>query len=422
MKKSCLALAFLVACQNGAPAIGDDDIDQTALAETRGGYLSDALSLGTWGDVVSGADALSINDTPNPTPLLTSTSTLDDDRARTGTALSMMSYNVALLDASLFFGVIQSYRRTPTLEDRRRVIPQMVVDTNIDIILLQEVWIDEDVERFARAAEGAGYLWFAQDRANYNDGLVTLIKSSIVQGAVDFDAVPYDAQDNLENFPGPGIRRGYVAVHTTHPELGPLHVYNTHMQAFPEAWKNRLLQARQLGIAVRTEAGDDLALVGGDMNAGPYYKSAQWQLPDDKTLGAWFENTLSYPALASYGDLDDLLIMARAGDAALLDVSMGDLVVNNPDEALQTPGGDDVFCTNPAVIFTATDCNQLYFDQYAGTEYPARLDHVLVHDVGGRVAVTSGDLMFTEKQNFAGVNIEPSDHFAVKVTMVVAPQ
>jgi hypothetical protein len=332
-----------------------------------------------------------------------------------------LSYNVALLDVALF-GVFEGFRRTPTLEQRRRVLPGLVTARDADIVMLQEVWRDQDVEGFARAGLAVGYQAFVHDRSDYNDGLLILLHNRILNGRVDVDATPYATQDNTEYFPGPGIKRGFMSVRFTHPQLGVMHVFNTHMQAFPDQWKNRLQQARQMGIAIRDGAGENLAIVGGDMNAGPYYRDAVWKLPEDKQQDSWHQNALSYPALLTYGALDDLLIMGRAGDDALFDVSLGDTIVNDPSEALTTPGASATFCTDtPPVIFSATDCNELYFQQYAATEYPARLDHLLVHDPKGQVKVTKSGLTFTEKKKFYDVTIEPSDHYGVFANLVIAP-
>jgi exonuclease III len=420
MRTVSLVVVLTLACSTERVALGDDVTDNVRVSSTRGGYLSSALAgEPTWADVLAAGDGLGLSTAPDPSSLLSAMSIVDDERSLSGTGLSVLSYNVALLDVALL-GVFEGFRRTPTLEQRRRVLPGLVIERDADVVMLQEVWRDQDVERFTTAGTAAGYAVYVQDRSQYNDGLAVMIKKEIINGNVDINATVFATQDNTEFFPGPGIKRGFLSVHIIHPQIGSMYIYNTHMQAFPDQWKNRLQQARQMGIAIRDEAGEDLAIVGGDFNAGPYYRDAVWKLPEGKEQGSWHQNALSYPALLTYGGLDDLLIMGRAGDDALFDVSLGNTVVNDPTTALETPGASATFCTDtPPVIFSATDCNELYFQQYAATEYPARLDHLFVHDPAGRVRVTQSGLTFTEKRRFDDVEIEPSDHYSVFARLVV---
>jgi endonuclease/exonuclease/phosphatase family metal-dependent hydrolase len=73
-------------------------------------------------------------------------------------------------------------------------------------------------------------------------------------------------------------------------------------------------------------------------------------------------------------------------------------------------------------VFTGTDCNRLYFEQYAGTEPPARLDHVLLRDPERRVRVVGAGLTLTERHALgaAGGAVELSDHYGVRATLRVA--
>lgn len=431
---SVAVVSVVGGCDLGAVALGGDETDDFQIGESAAtAHLKDAIEGGddmTFRQLFEKGDGLTFgDDAPNPTALLTSTNTRDDAFDPAGRfPLTVLSYNVAMLNVDLF-GFIP-YAETPELETRRKTTPAKILGRGDDVVLLQEVWLDEDVEEFFATADELGYHGFVQDRSGHNDGLAIFIKDSAIAGGttqeVDFGA--YGSQNATEYFPGPGIQRGWLSVRFIHPDIGPIRVYDTHMQAFPENWGGRMKQGRELGIIMRTtpeEEGtpDDLSLLGGDFNAGPYYKKAEWEVPDGSTQNRWFHNTLSYPVLLTYGDLIDLAIMGRPAELALADITLGDTVVNDAGAALDVPGAAEGWCDEtPAVTFTATDCNSLYFQQYAGTEYPARLDHVFGHDPDGRIVARSSELVFTEKESFGDVDVEPSDHFGVAVNLLITPK
>lgn len=407
-------------------ALGTRELDARRLSESNNlnhlfRALGEDLTLRGLFERGDGADPLRA---PDPTSLLERTSTRDDARAGVpGVRVSVLSQNVALLDAKLL-GFID-YARTPLLDERREALPAVFLEGAPKIVLLQEVWLPEDVDGFQAAAEARGYLAFPGSREGHNDGLMTLIHGSLVEdeSAMESGVVAYQAQDGLEHFPGPGIKRGYQWVRFSAPQLGTLVVFNTHMQAFPGSWKQRLSQARELGLAVLAKAGDEaLAFVGGDLNAGPYYKKKKWALPDGSVDGDWWQNAFSYPVLLEYGGLEDLFIMGKPLAEAARDVTLGDTVVNDPARALEVPGAEEGFCEGtPHTTFTVSDCNALYFAQYGGTEYPARIDHVLVRDVSQRVFVERSAVVFAEPLDFGGQTSEPSDHYGVRVDLVIEP-
>jgi endonuclease/exonuclease/phosphatase family metal-dependent hydrolase len=426
-----LAFAGLVACDNGPVALGGDETDDFLIADAAAtAHLGRAIDGGdalTFRQVIEQGDGLVFSSTPDPSTLLSDTNVVDDTRVRTGRRpLSMMTYNVALLDVNIF-GVIP-YAETPDLQRRRDVIAGLIFDRGVDVVLLQEVWLAEDVEEFTRTAEEFDYRVFLQDRTGHNDGLMTLVRKAIIQPGTesDFDYGAYGSQSSTEYFPGPGIQRGWNSVRFIHRDIGPIQVFNTHMQAFSENWLGRVKQSRELGILMRSavdseETHHELVFAGGDFNAGPYYKNSNWKLPDGSEQDIWLHNAISYPVLLAYGDLVDLAIMGRPAADALADVVLGNTVVNDPGKSVSVPGADEGWCeTTPHTTFTASDCNSLYFAQYAGTEFPARLDHLFAHDPDERIVVTSSALTFTEKVTFGDKEVEPSDHYAVVVEMLVS--
>lgn len=414
----------------GQIALGGDDTDGFQIgASAATAHLADAIDGGgdlTFQQLFEKGDGLTFKDAPNPTKLLSDTNARDDDFPTSGRfPLTVLTYNVAMLDVDLL-GFIP-YAETPELNTRRKDTPAKILGRGADIVLLQEVWLAEDVEEFFATADEFGYRGFVQDREGHNDGLAIFIKESDIAGGtttqVDFAA--YGSQNGTEYFPGPGIQRGWMSVRFVHPDIGGVRVYDTHMQAFPENWAGRMKQGRELGIIMRTapeEDGtpDDISILGGDFNAGPYYKKAEWNAPGGVKQDRWFHNELSYPVLLTYGDLIDLAIMGRPAEEALADITLGDTVVNDADASTEIPGAEEGWCDKtPAITFTATDCNSLYFEQYAGTEYPARLDHVFGHDPDGRIIASRSEIVFTEKERFGDVDVEPSDHFGVEVDLLI---
>lgn len=354
---------------------------------------------------------------PNPTTLLKDFETENNTRAHDGTLLSVLTYNVALLKAEPF-GI--HYAVSPNLDLRLPVLPAQVMSAGFDIICLQEVWHDFSLQKFKDEAPARGYRLFAQDRSKYTDGLVILVKESILADGDNpsVENVPYESQDPKEFWPGPSVKRGYLHVRINHRTLGAMDIFDTHSRAFPENWMARMEQGRQLGLAVKDAAGSDgLAFVTGDMNAGPYYREDTWTSPDGKEHKDWFSNALSWALTMHYGGLDDLFAMGTEAQ----DVYQGNTVVNHWRDATSTPGSLPGWCARtPNVVLTATDCNALYFQQYAGTEYPARLDHVMAHDPGKRLRVVGSGLEFTERLNWGNQgSFELSDHYGVGISMVV---
>ena len=331
----------------------------------------------------------------------------------------MLTYNVALISVRPL-GLIK-YAESPEMDVRRLVLGDKILQENADLVTIQEAWHDVDLPLFEEAAERHGYRAFRQDRKAYTDGLIIFIKKSIIAGDMEpeMEAVPYDAQDAKEFWPGPMVKRGFLRVTFKHVTLGVIHVYDTHMQPYPEAWGKRMEQARQLGADVRSRVKDrEIALIGGDMNAGPYYRDDTWEGPDGD-VGDWWSNAISYALLLHYAGGVDLFAMGQEAQ----DVNQGRTVVNNARTSTVIPGASEGWCAGtPNVVFTATDCNSLYFRQYAGTEYPARLDHLVARDTAARIFVEGTGLMFTNRIEFPGEGtFELSDHFGVLSSLSILP-
>ncbi len=361
---------------------------------------------------------------PDPSALLVADQASNLGTYNEGVPLRILDYNIALLDVYLL-GFIP-YKRTPFLEERRDELPALILGEGYDIIGLQEVWQPEDLARFLDEATKQGYRAFHGDREQHNDGVLTLIKGELIAPGTEpvLHAAAYEAQDPLEYFPGPHMKRGYVEVEFTHPTLGRLLVFNTHKLAFPDKWPHRMSEARELGSRVRERVGaDGLAFVMGDMNSGPFYGADTWQPPEGELEQGWYENAASYALLRYYGGLSDLYIRGRPAEEATRDVELGKKVAEGI--AASGNGRMDLTAHCEELLFphayTASDCNVLYGMQYKDTEMPARMDLIFAADPLSRVYVTSASTTFTARRSFDGSpEMEPSDHLGVAVEVRVA--
>jgi endonuclease/exonuclease/phosphatase family metal-dependent hydrolase len=350
------------------------------------------------------AQHLTLLKAPNPSALMHKMHAANlKKEASWGTRLRVLSYNVALLNAKIL--QVISVIKSPYNRERVRLLPQLIFEQDFDVILLQELW-GEHRATFEKAAAAYGYeSFYGRDRA-YEDGLATFVKKRYLadRASIHVRWSPYEEQDPIEYFPGAGVKRGFLHLQFTNDELGIVHVYNTHLQSFRKYWRKRNYQARELGLDVLAHVEQDaIALVGGDLNAAPYFRNDVWVKTNGSRSKSWWKNTIAYAALLYYGGLDDAMVMGAPADQATIDVTLAD----NVDQA-------QLNCEIPHLSFTATDCNSLNLLQYGGLEPPSRQDHLLIRDQNHRVKILSRGLMFTEKIDFGNkLMIEPSDHYAV---------
>jgi endonuclease/exonuclease/phosphatase family metal-dependent hydrolase len=416
-----LALCLsLVACERAVPAIGDVAADRTpwasldAFAHYRG-LLQGATTVG---ELIT--QPLTFTGRPTPRALLQAQRASNPAARPDAVALSVLSYNVAMLDVSLF-GLVP-YTATPHLAARRAVLPQAVFAQGYDIVGLQELWSSADVTLMRAAAEAAGYWLVTSSRSGFTDGTALAVRRSVAPLPTEVWFEHYQENSANEFFPANGFSRGFLAARLNHATLGPIVVYVTHAAAFPDAYRLRMRHARELGLDVQQRTRpNEVVLLLGDFNAAPYYRADTWPLPGGTTAPGWYANTLSYPVLLHYTGAVDLALRGRAEADADLDITAGDAVVNNPAGALTSPFGTPSYCaTVPRDAFTATDCNSLYFTQYAGTEFPARLDYVFGRDPGQRLHVEESRVVFTDPVAYGGMMGPLSDHYGQLVRLRVA--
>lgn len=424
-----------------------------------GGAPTRALEL-VCGDPGNPPDAVP----PDPGPMLREMAATNPAPRPGAVPLRLMTFNAALLD--VWLGPVH-HAESPFREQRRQVLLDrlLALDPPPDILLLQEVWLSEDADALVEEAATRGYLaasWQGRsearrDRRRDTGGELTLVRRELVAGQPQgghfsddqVEAVAYRSQlpDEQAWLPSKDrFTRGWVQVRFEHELLGPVSIFNTHMHAYPQNWRWRAQAARQLGLAVE-EAGqvDDLVIAGGDLNSAPWYGDDSWRLPEGQGGGAHhvgFENAISYAALLHYGGLVDLAVRGWrerpdrdvvVGRAAINDPSFYDREVFGPDGATlkepfhacppsmrRTP---DSCASHAPATFTATDCNGLHMKQYAGTEPPARLDHLLARDPDDRIHALSTSIVLTDPEavDVGDCRVELSDHYGLVVDLHVAP-
>ena len=401
---------------------------------------------------------------PDPSQLLRDMARTNPEPRPGAIPLRLMTYNAALLD--VWLGPIH-YSESPFREQRRAVLLDQILalDPPADIILLQEVWLDEDSDPLVEQAAARGYVaasWRARsegrrDRRGDIGGELTLVRRELVSDVPAGEhftdeqtrSVGFDVQiaDEKAWLPSKSrFNRGWLQVRFEHELLGPVSVFNTHVHAFPDRWPWRAQAARELGLAIdgAGRAGD-LVFVGGDFNAAPFYADDVWRLPETGgggSLDVGFENTISYAALLHYGGLVDLAVRGWRHRPDR-DVVVGRAAVNVPDfydrevfggtgETLLEPFHscpEGMRRTPPScpshtpATFTATDCNTLYMKQYAGSEPPARLDQLFARDPDGRVHALSTSVVLTSPTavDVGECSVELSDHYGLVVDVYAAP-
>ena len=390
--------------------------------------LSDSPTLWHLADAIDGGASLVTADllrrslrfvsAPDPSAWLVETHRANPAAAPAAVPLRVLTWNVALLDVHV---AGRPYRQSPWVQQRREAVFDRVLGADADVVLLQELWHRPEIQRLDHRARAAGYHLLCPPRRQV-DGLAILLRQGTFLGTPEVELHAYGHQDRLEALLLPRkdhILRSWMRVGFEHPRLGRVSVFDTHMQAYPHAWKHRLHQSRALGLEVARRPADELVLVGGDLNAGAFYGRQSWRRPDGSIDSAWWHDAISLPALHHYGGLSDLAIRGRPAQDVDLEVRLGRAVDNDPVAAARQGLG----CTAEHLrAYTATDCNLLYHRQYAGTEQPARLDHLLARDPTGRVHVAHSRHRFTERDvEVGGERIEASDHYAVEVDLRVAP-
>lgn len=425
LRRSLAALALLL-----APACADDEVpaDLGTWPEDQV-KLVDSPALAHLAAAAEGGDGLVVADLFHPERLTFKTapdpSALYAAQAAEHAALPplaeaeplrVLTYNVGLLSRWYPF----THVGVPHYRERRDRSPGLVLGDGWDILFLEEAWELVDVDRFAAEAKARGYAIYSGTPDKHEQhGLVILVREALIgDGPQEFGETQFDAQREIEYFPGPGVKRGFIRWSFTHAPTGRrIHLYATHFTSFPQLFQERDVQARMLGGRAKDHPDDDIVLVGGDFNAGAYYPDDRFGLDGDEVMTGWWHNTMMYPLILHYGGLVDThSVLEPAHDVE----RMHQLLLPFDGAAyLDRPLAGR--CADiPTDTFTATDCNSIYDEQYAATEYPARLDYIFLRDVGRHVRVSESALVYTDPLDLgAAGTVELSDHYGMSATLQI---
>jgi endonuclease/exonuclease/phosphatase family metal-dependent hydrolase len=425
LRRSLAALALLA-----LPACADDEVpDDLGTWPEDQVKVADSPALAHLAAAIDGGDALSVADlfhpdrltfktAPDPSALYAAQAT--DYAALPALAgaepLRVLTYNVGLLSRWYPF----THVGVPHYLERRERSPIQLLGDDWDILFLEEAWELVDVDRFAAEAEARGYaIYSGTPKKHEQHGLIILVREALIgDAAQEFAEVQFDAQREIEYFPGPGVKRGYLGWSFTHAPTGRrIHLYGTHFTSFPELFQERDVQARTLGGAAKDHPDDDIVLIGGDFNAGAYYPEDRFGLDGDEVITGWWHNTMMYPLILHYGGVVDThSLLEPAHDVERMHQL---LLPFDGDAYLKQPLAGR--CADiPTDTFTGTDCNSIYDEQYAATEFPARLDYIFLRDVGKHVRVTESALVYTAPFDFGGAGkFELSDHYGMSAILQI---
>lgn len=415
MRGLFVLLALLGGCSSATKGLGNNPLDQAALANTKDlAYLGEA---GPTKVLDLFDSSLSFRSAPDPTKLFDATYSANQalDLGNDTVSLKLLAYNTGLLDRRYLFGLQRV--AVPHIDQRRAALPGALLAGHYDILFLEEVWELSDVAAIKKVLEPAGYTIYAgSDQIHQQTGVVIAVRKSLVDGAFRVtEEGQYDAQRKLEYWPGPNLRRGWI--HVSFHLAGTsrtVDLFCTHLTPFANKWVTRNLQVRQLGLKIRTVPSDHIVLLGGDLNASTYYAANTWTNGKGKVTDHWWDNATMVPLLLYYGGLQD----AHVATAPSVAKERGDSVPLHG--SLTVPYGDASFCKNlPHDTFTSTDCNSLYFSEYAGMQFPQRLDYLLYRG-DGEVKVTDAHLAFVQPMTFPDGTYELSDHYGSTVDIEVA--
>lgn len=419
-----LVVVPLLACSPDVPAdLGEWPEDQVVLAgHPVLGHLAGALADGGEGLTLEAflRGEQDYGEAPDPSALFAARRVEHAALPPQGPAepLRLLTYNVALLGR--WYAFISTVM--PELATRREVMADIVLADGWDVVLLQEIWDLQDVDRLRTAAAERGYLVYAGSTKHHEEhGLAIAVRAALVDTAAAQvqDEHPYEQQRELEDFPGPGVLRGFLHWSFVHATTGVrVHLFDTHATSFPSFARTRDFQMRQLGGAVRAVPEDEVAFIGGDFNGGAYYPDDAFGVTGGDTVTGWWSNAAAYAMFLHYGGVEDMHNAAGVPT----DVEDMNAVPAWSSAHFDAPFGGDAFCGRvPRPFLTAIDCNSLYFRSYAGTEYPGRIDFLFMRDVQRLVRVQATEMVYVEPRAFGEAGVfELSDHFGVSALVSLA--
>lgn len=356
-------------------------------------------------------------DAPDPSALLEGQAIAHQALApiEDGVDLRVLSFNAGLLDRWYPF----THVGVPEVDLRREHFADLLFADGWDVLCLQEVWEDAEVERLRVVAEDRGYRVFTGSPAHRKEhGLVIAIRSAIIDADAPESQIErqFEQEYDVEKFPGPGVERGFLSWSFGHAPSGErLRVISTHIASYAQRWRIRTFQARELGLFVAGAPTDEVVIVGGDFNAGPYYPEDLFGEVDGEPVGEWFRNAIMVPIFLHYGEVIDVFAAAgRATDVAAMDAQL------DYDAAAwrSEPYGDAAGCAaSNGQVLTWDWCNDLAFQQGGETEWGARLDFIFLRDRQAKARVIDASLVYTAPIQMGDRALALSDHYGVATTL-----
>lgn len=413
MRSSALVLVVLAGCGVMPRDLGSLADDRAVMGEVPVLAHLDAASEEPGGRLESlmRAKRWSFSAAPDPSAYITARAAQVAQRPALEQAepLSVLTYNVAWLD----FKVLGKRYQSPRIDERRDAIVAGLFGEH-DVVLLQEAWGWADAQRLGQAATDAGYAWYAGSADKHTQhGLFMAVKLERIgrDQPLHGEEHSFHAQRKIEWWPGPNVRRGWLQAHFELAGTGrTIHLVNTHATSFPSFFRQRELQARQVGRALTGVGDDSVVIMGGDFNSGPFYVQDTWTHDGGKVQKGWWRNAAAWALWQHYAKVDDVQVLTGQ---AMDDINRGKTVHPRPP--------DDFCDVGPGHTFSASDCNSLYAEQYGGTEYPARLDFLYLGDPGQHVRVQSSRLRFVKPRDVGvGEPVEWSDHYGYEAVFAVS--
>lgn len=413
-------LLSLLACAVKPPTdLGSFAADQATLSETD--TLSHLADAGGEGDLSTllRADGGVFSTPPDPSALFSAQ--LEAHQAlpalSEATELRVLTFNTALLSRTYLGNLVEM----PEIDARRDGMGEILFTAGYDVLLLQEVWEWADLLALQVEGAGHGYAVYGGTAGLHSEhGLAIAIREDVIDWTVpqDQQEQQFAAQRKLEYWPGPDVRRGWLTWSFTLAGTSQrIHLYDLHATSFVSFWLQRELQARQVGMEAASRPDEDIVLLGGDLNSGPYYHTDVWTDGVGEEVPEWWRNAAAYALWLHYGEMYDALNAVRVPE----DVSLGSSIPTDHTTYLTEPYGQAGWCDEVAsTVFSATDCNMLYYQSYGGTEFPARLDHIFIRDPAAAVRVQSAGLTMDEAMTFETGSFELSDHYGVEAILQIS--
>lgn len=316
-------------------------------------------------------------------------------------SLSLLTFNVGLLSGK--------EHRYPYVEQREEALPDALFGLDVDVIFLQEVWSLSAADKLRSAAGLFGYVVYSGDRKSHDShGLMTFVKADIIEYStpIQQDLMGYQSRSLTSIFSG---RKPATLVWSlVHRESGQsLLLLNTQAEKGLSQLHTRNRQARELGLHVRNRPKGTVALLGGDLQAGPYFLNDGHNLNNEKQTEGWWKQTTTYPLWLYYGGFRDVWNEVAIPKDVILGQQWGEGGYLNK---LTNP----VYCSAITEFYTIQDCNLVFRQAAGGFRYPARVDHLLIAGERSQVQVRSAKIIFNKPQSLPGsINVELGIHSAV---------